>query len=150
MAPLFGAGEPNQVYVLTPEHSWVPCRLLEKNGDLAVVSLPDPRKREDIISDGGSKFQKGAVKETVNLNDYPNKILPYQNVNDSGKLVEYPDMVDLPFLHEVRQSSNCFEREPSSPLTTIRMFFRQLFSIILNLVMSPPNHTQEQETLSSL
>jgi hypothetical protein len=35
------------------------------------------------------------------LSDYNKGVLPMQNVNAQGELRAFPDMVNLPFLHEV-------------------------------------------------
>lgn len=40
--------------------------------------------------------------QTVSLSDYPAGALPLQNVDAHGRLRPVADMVDLPFLHEVR------------------------------------------------
>ena len=94
----------SHVYVRSKEHHWVPARVV---GDVAdatdrlVVSVPRYANEQSILSDGG----KGATsyeRQTIDLNDYPNKVLPLQNVDEIGFLNEEGDMVDLPFLHEVR------------------------------------------------
>lgn len=94
----------SHVYVRSKEHYWVPARVVGDANDAAdrlVVSVPIYPNEQSILSDGG----KGAIsyeRRTVDLKDYPNKVLPLQNVNEIGSLNEEGDMVDLPFLHEVR------------------------------------------------
>jgi hypothetical protein len=52
-------------------------------------------------SDGGRNAKKGQ-QQTIDLKEYPSKVLPLQNVDHNGNLTAYPDMVRLPYLHEVR------------------------------------------------
>jgi hypothetical protein len=90
----------SHVYVHCKQHSWVPARVIEKKGDLVTVSIPTYVDEQRILSDGG----KGAIqytRETIDLNQYPNKVLPLQNVDEMGWLNEERDMTNLPFLHEV-------------------------------------------------
>lgn len=97
-----GAGATsNNVYVMDKKYAWVPARLVESNGDKAIVSIPEYESEEKILSDGG----KGAKKwkeDKVSLKHYPGKALPMQNVDKSGMLTVVDDMCDLPYLHEVR------------------------------------------------
>lgn len=99
-----GAGATsNNVYVMDKKFAWVPARLVESNGDKAIVSIPEYESEEKILSDGG----KGAVRwkeDKVSLKHYPGKALPMQNVDKSGVLTMVPDMCDLPYLHEVSLS----------------------------------------------
>lgn len=106
----------SHVYVRSKDHHWIPARVVgdaatnsdTNNGstnncssDHIIVSVPQYINEQSILSDGG----KGATsyqRITINLNDYPNKVLPLQNVDEIGFLNEEKDMVDLPFLHEVR------------------------------------------------
>jgi hypothetical protein len=98
-----GAGATSSnVYVLDREFGWIPARLVEQSGDSAKVSIPSYPSEEKILCDGG----KGATawkEDTVKLKFYPGKTLPLQNVDKAGNLLEKEDMVDLPFLHEVRK-----------------------------------------------
>ena len=91
----------NNVYVLDKDFAWIPARLIEQAGDVAKVSIPSYPSEEKILCDGG----QGATswrEESVKLKFYPGKALPLQNVDKAGNLLEKEDMVDLPFLHEVR------------------------------------------------
>ena len=88
------------VYVLDKEFAWVPARLIEQSGEKATVSIPTYEDEASILTDGG-KGAKSWREETVNLKHYPGKTLPLQNMVN-GQLNEKQDMVDLPFLHEVR------------------------------------------------
>ena len=72
------------VFIQSKPHEWSPARVLEEHETEAKVQVfanPD---------DGRVSIQ------TVSLNDYPNHRLPLQNVNI------FDDLIDLPFLHEVR------------------------------------------------
>jgi hypothetical protein len=96
-----GAATSNNVYIMDKKYAWVPARLVESNGEKAIVSVPEYADESKILSDGG----KGAVswnEDKVSLKHYPGKSLPLQNVDKSGMLTMVQDMVDLPYLHEVR------------------------------------------------
>ena len=69
-----------------------------------IVSVPLYPNEQSILSDGG-KGASSYERQTIDLKDYPNKVLPLQNVDEIGFLNEEGDMVDLPFLHEVRNIS---------------------------------------------
>jgi len=91
----------SHIYVRSKQHHWVPARVVEKKGDLVTVSIPVYDDEQRILSDGGKGARK-YIRETIDLNNYSNKVLPLQNVDEMGWLNEEKDMVDLPFLHEVR------------------------------------------------
>jgi hypothetical protein len=106
------------VYIHSKDHSWIPARVLEYsdagvgNGGVGgnanaganavgcLVSIPCYKEEQFIASDGGRAALR-FEKQTISLKDYPNQALPLQNVTEEGRLKEVPDMVDLPFLHEV-------------------------------------------------
>ena len=95
-----GGATSNNVYVMDKKFAWVPARLVESNGDKAIVSIPEYESEEKILSDGG----KGAVRwkeDKVSLKHYPGKALPMQNVDKAGMLTVVKDMCDLSYLHEV-------------------------------------------------
>jgi len=93
----------NYVYVKSEDHAWVPARLLETDAATgeAAVSVPEYKDEQSIQSDGG-RGAKRASRQQVRLDEYPNRALPLQNVDSEGNLRQVDDMVDLPFLHEVR------------------------------------------------
>lgn len=103
----------NYVYILDPEHSWVPAQVTDRSA-VAVIHLSVPRYRteQDVRCDGG-RTARSFEKVRVDLADprnsapYPNRHLPLQNVNNEGELQVVEDMVDLPFLHEVRAVRSC-------------------------------------------
>jgi hypothetical protein len=88
------------VYIKDQEFAWVPAKLLSQEGDKATVSVPQYKDQQSILSDGG-RGAKTHIEKTVNLKDYPHKVLPLQNVDSNGMLLECSDMVSLPYLHEV-------------------------------------------------
>jgi hypothetical protein len=55
------------------------------------------------VCDGGKKA-KNWIEAEVDLSDYNKGVLPMQNVDENGNLRKFADMVELPFLHEVRES----------------------------------------------
>ena len=93
----------NHVYIHSTEHGWIPARVLEMqdDGKKAKVSVPIYRSEAAIQSDGGKKAKTFETR-VVDLNEYTNKTLLLQNVDEDGRLNQVEDMVDLPFLHEVR------------------------------------------------
>jgi hypothetical protein len=93
------------VYIMDPEYGWRPAVLEGEQGDFAVVNVPDYKDEQNMVCDGG-RTATGFEKFKVNRKDYPHKVLPLQNVDANGNLVEYPDMVRLPYLHEVRALCN--------------------------------------------
>jgi hypothetical protein len=94
----------NHVYIHHPEHSWIPAQVVERPSPTsAVVSIPKYAGEQAIVCDGGRTARQWE-QATINLETYPNKALPLQNVNPEGSLQVVEDMVDLPFLHEVRRT----------------------------------------------
>ena len=95
-----GAATSNNVYIMDKKYAWVPARMVENLGDKAIVSVPIYSDEAKILSDGG-KGAESWKEDKVSLKHYPGKSLPLQNVDKSGMLTMVPDMVDLPYLHEV-------------------------------------------------
>ena len=95
------AATSNSVYIMDKNFAWIPARLVDVSGDTAKVSIPQYADESLILSDGG-KGATGWKDDVVKLKFYPGKTLPLQNCDKAGNLVEKEDMVDLPFLHEVR------------------------------------------------
>lgn len=75
------------VYVHCKDQHWVPATVVAKEGTTVTVVVLDPKTMKQVCN-------------TVNLRDYPNQVLPLQNVDVAGNLHVYPDMKDLPFLSE--------------------------------------------------
>jgi hypothetical protein len=108
------------VYVRCPQNAWIPARILSTvtgpTGipETAVVQLlpwhtgdsSSSASSEDIVSSNNSAEQQ-PQQRTVALDDYPNRSLPLQNLQGSdGTLRVVADLVDLPFLHEVRRKKD--------------------------------------------
>ena len=85
----------------------MPARVIETKVDektgkkMAHVSVPIYADEKSIVCDGG-KTSRRQQRLQVSVADYPNQVLPLQNVSKNGDLLEIKDMVELPFLHEVR------------------------------------------------
>ena len=88
------------VYILHKEFAWHPATLIKTEGGKATVEVPIYPDEQSIASDGGRAAKK---KETqvIDLKHYTANVLPLQNVDSNGDLIEFPDMVELPYLHEV-------------------------------------------------
>lgn len=112
-----GGATSNNVYIMDKKFAWVPARLVESQGDKAIVSVPIYDDESKILSDGG-KGAKSWKEDKVSLKHYPGKSLPMQNVDKSGMLTMVDDMVDLPFLHEVRQERGGRTGGPSTNVGT--------------------------------
>ncbi len=108
----------NRVYVASKEFGWLPAKILSTDGPNAKVEVKDYEEDihipacevSDILNPSAAQKKRGiktlGSKELeINLKDknYAGGVLPLQNVDEDGKLIEVEDMVDLSFLHEVRQ-----------------------------------------------
>ena len=88
----------NHVYVKDADYAWVPAQLMDSDGTTARVSVPQYKDEQAI----GNGRYKNAEERTIKLKDYPHGVLPLQNVDSNGNVTQYSDMVQLPYLHEVR------------------------------------------------
>ena len=88
------------VYIKSKEHAWVPAIQTHTDGKKATVQVPQYPNEQAMDSDGGRGAKK-SVEETVDLKGYTSGVLPLQNVDNTGNLLEFPDMVELPYLHQV-------------------------------------------------
>lgn len=98
------SNEPTHVYIKDANSSWIPALQIKapSNGK-ATVKVPEFRSEQDILStmpNWPTTIEGESV--VIDLKDYPNQVLPMQNVDANGRLEEYKDMVELPYLHEVR------------------------------------------------
>jgi hypothetical protein len=112
----------NRVYIASPEFGWLPAKVIssskatvEVNGkqtDIPSQAQVEIYKYKDCTDipfcevssvAGGNHVitTRGKNVITVDLNEYKEGVLPLQNVNEDGKLIQVDDMVDLAFLHEV-------------------------------------------------
>jgi hypothetical protein len=99
MAPKKGETQSCNVFVMDKEFGWRPAIQEKVSGDKATVTLLQFNNETDMQCKQTAK--KGETI-TVKLSDYPNGVLPLQNVDANGNLVAFSDMVKLPYLHEVR------------------------------------------------
>lgn len=93
------------VFLKDPEYAWIPAKLIRSSGNVADVEIPEYVDEQSTICDGGRSASK-MIDAEVDLSDYNQGVLPMQNVDQNGRMKVYPDMVELPFLHEVRNLSS--------------------------------------------
>jgi hypothetical protein len=97
-----GDSTSNHCYIMDKALAWIPACMISQEGDIANVKIPTYPDEASIINDNG----KGATswrEEKIKLKGYAGGGLPIANVDADGLLIEKEDMVDLPFLHEVRK-----------------------------------------------
>mmetsp|Transcript_21611 Transcript_21611/g.30276 ORF Transcript_21611/g.30276 Transcript_21611/m.30276 type:complete len:1250 (-) Transcript_21611:67-3816(-) len=106
----------NRVYISSQEFGWVPAQIVSNEGKTVKVSIKDyeddlqiPACEVSTSLTSLSKFDRrkspkerniSTIEETVDITKYQDNVLPLQNVDEDGKLIEVEDMVDLSFLHE--------------------------------------------------
>jgi len=89
------------VYIKSKEHAWIPARVLENDGTKAKVVVQKYKDEQAMLLNSPKTSGITVREEILNLRDYDSGVLPMQNVSDGGKLGDYEDMVNLPYLHEV-------------------------------------------------
>jgi hypothetical protein len=90
------------VYLKSANHTWVPCLQLKVFNGKATVAVPKFANEQGMLHCAkASKTFRYHDNRIVDLAEYPNNVLPMQNVDANGNLDDYKDMVDLPFMHEV-------------------------------------------------
>mmetsp|Transcript_14245 Transcript_14245/g.31105 ORF Transcript_14245/g.31105 Transcript_14245/m.31105 type:complete len:1134 (-) Transcript_14245:53-3454(-) len=87
------------VFVKDPEYGWVPGIIKGQSGSKVDVEVFQYRDEQAITCDKG-RASTGTEMRTVNLKDYPAEVLPLQNIDGNGTLLEFADMTRLPYLHE--------------------------------------------------
>jgi len=97
------------VFIRDPEYAWIPAIKEGSSDKVAQVRVPQYRDEQSTICDGGATAT-GWEDEEVPLKEYNRGVLPMQNVDGNGFLKAYPDMVNLPFLHEAALLYNLKER----------------------------------------
>jgi myosin-5 len=101
----------NRVYIASEEFGWLPAKVISTSGTCATVQVKDYEQDlqipacevSNIAATTLKRHEKIAIKELkVDLSSktYSDGVLPLQNVDQDGKLVQVEDMVDLGFLHE--------------------------------------------------
>ena len=95
----------HNVYVRSEDHGWVPGRVIhiDKDAQEAVVEISQFEDEQAMMSCTSAVGEAATKKETysVDLKAYDGGVLPLQNTDDRGLLMDYEDMVDMPYLHEV-------------------------------------------------
>eukprot|EP00536_Pseudo-nitzschia_multiseries_P014245 jgi/Psemu1/262060/estExt_Genewise1Plus.C_6780007 len=102
-------GKAAYVFIKDPEFAWIPAKLIRSSGNVADVQIPQYPDEQSTICDAG-KSAKKMIDAEVDLSDYNRGVLPMQNVDENGKLEVFPDMVELPFLHEAAILYNMKQR----------------------------------------
>ncbi|CAB9520505.1 Unconventional myosin [Seminavis robusta] len=105
----------HHVYVRSEDHGWVPGRVIRIHKEEAEVEIDKFEDEQAMLScttsaaDGDASGNK---KETysVDLQSYTGGVLPLQNTDDRGLLMDYEDMVDMPYLHEASILYNLKQR----------------------------------------
>ena len=75
--------------------------MLKSDGKTATVVVQKYKDEQEMIANSPKTTGITVENIEVNLKDYENGVLPMQNADDRGKLGDYEDMVNLPYLHEV-------------------------------------------------
>lgn len=105
------------VFLKDPDYAWIPAKLIRSSGNVADVQIPEYADEQSMICDGGRSAKK-MIEAEVDLSDYNKGVLPMQNVDENGTMRAYPDMVELPFLHEAAILYNLKKRHlDSKPYT---------------------------------
>lgn len=125
MAPPNKEKQATNVFIRDEVYGWRPAVQEKINGDKAVVTVPEYATEQAMACDGGRAAKKGN-QVTINLKEYPSGVLPLQNVDSNGNLVECSDMVKLPYLHEVgrfrRRTFDAIVWSPAMSLTTALVY----------------------------
>jgi len=88
-------------FIKDKEYAWYPVKLVDQTeGKEAKVIRQIYPNEQAIWCDAGKGAKKKGEEKTIKLKDYVGGVLPMQNVDGAGMLKEFPDMVELPFLHE--------------------------------------------------
>ena len=125
------------VFIRDPEYAWIPAIKESSTDKTAVVRIPQYASEQATVCDGGAT-SKGWEEEEVPLKEYNRGVLPMQNVDQNGFLKSYPDMVNLPFLHEVcfrnlNAKSECDGRNQWSFTTSIS-FYSMFYTALLEIL----------------
>lgn len=106
-APFAGTPDANvasaahhHVYYRSDDHGWIPARVrsIDENNHEAIVTVDNYEDEQGILQCGSDDYN--SIPIAVDLRAYPEGVLPLQNTTEAGELLEYEDMVDMPYLHE--------------------------------------------------
>jgi hypothetical protein len=121
------------VYLKSAEHGWIPALQLKTYHGKAKVAVPRIVQENDLLHCSDSSQKLRFDNHEIDLADYKDGMLPMQNVDHHGNVEDYKDMVDLPFMHEVRgqrqhNNSYGFDRHRvCSFCYSLRSFFSLFF-----------------------
>jgi myosin-5 len=105
----------NRVYIASKEFGWLPAKVISTSGKTAKVEVKDyeedtiiPACEVSVLTNPSAAQKKKGIRNIstkevdVDFSSviYSGGVLPLQNVDEDGKLIEVEDMVDLSFLHE--------------------------------------------------
>lgn len=102
-----GVNEVTPVYIRSDDNAWIPALQIKVHPckTKATVAVPQYKNEAEMLNcETSSESYKFRKNQVISLKDYPSNVLPMQNVDCSGNLDDHSDMVDLPFMHEVRCS----------------------------------------------
>lgn len=88
-----------EVFIKDADYGWIPALVKSQGGGKATVEVPIYKDEQAITCDKGRSAQ-GSEERVVNLKDYANEVLPLQNVDANSNMLQFPDMTNLPYLHE--------------------------------------------------
>jgi hypothetical protein len=106
----------NRVYISSPEYGWLPAKIISTDSSTQKATVEVKDYEDDlsipacevtsIANPTAAQKRRGnksvpSKQMEIDLKEYSDAVLPLQNVNEDGKLIEVCDMVDLSFLHEV-------------------------------------------------
>lgn len=139
------------VYVLSDsDDCWVPALHLKTYNGRATVSIPVFKTEPGMMSSEKLASKQHHENKFVDLKEYPDEVLPLQNVDSDGNLEEYKDMVDLPFMHEVReQDQSVIDRTAANIADGQHCLFlsrRPPFCTILSCVIIVKSRTHARGT----
>mmetsp|Transcript_4568 Transcript_4568/g.5947 ORF Transcript_4568/g.5947 Transcript_4568/m.5947 type:complete len:1238 (+) Transcript_4568:41-3754(+) len=105
----------NRVYIASSEYGWLPAKIKSTDASTkkATVEVKDyeddlsiPACEVSLVANPTAAQKRRGQKTVpskqmeIDLKEYNDGVLPLQNVDEDGKLIEVHDMVDLSFLHE--------------------------------------------------
>ena len=106
----------NRVYISSKDYGWLPAKVISIDDATNKTTVEVKDYEDDLLipacevgrisSPTAAQVRRGnrtvpSKQIEVDLKDYSEGVLPLQNVDEDGRLIEVSDMVDLSFLHEV-------------------------------------------------
>jgi hypothetical protein len=94
----------SNVLVKDETWGWIPAVQRGTDKGKASVDIWTYPNEQSIACDNGKGAKGKFESKVIDLKGYENEVLPLQNVDNNGNLLEVADMVKLPYLHEVCSS----------------------------------------------